>query len=53
MNPIMIGILAGFGVFAIMMIIMTIYQKKKAAKKENASHSVLPASPWGGCAVVL
>ena len=28
MNPIMIGILVGFGVFAIMMIITTIYQKK-------------------------
>lgn len=28
MNPIMIGILVGFGVFAIMMIIKTIYQKK-------------------------
>lgn len=28
MNPIMIGILVGFGVFAFMMIIKTIYQKK-------------------------
>lgn len=35
MNPIMIGILVGFGVFAIMMIIMTIYQKKKSA---NPNH---------------
>lgn len=35
MNPIMIGILVGFGVFAITMIIMTIYQKKKAA---NPNH---------------
>ena len=35
MNPIMIGILVGFGVFAIMMISMTIYQKKKAA---NPNH---------------
>lgn len=35
MNPIMIGILVGFGVFAIMMIVMTIYQKKKAA---NPNH---------------
>ena len=38
MNPIMIGILAGFGVFAIMMIIMTIYQKKKAANP-NSYHA--------------
>lgn len=35
MNPIMIGILVGFGVFAIIMIIMTIYQKKKEA---NPNH---------------
>ena len=38
MNPIMIGILVGFGVFAIMMIITTIYQKKKA-KNTNFYHA--------------
>lgn len=38
MNPIMIGILVGFGVFAIMMIAMTIYQKKKATNS-NPYHA--------------
>ena len=38
MNPIMIGILVGFGVFAIMMIVMTIYQKKKATNS-NPYHA--------------
>lgn len=37
MNPIMIGILVGFVVFAIMMIITTIYQKK--AKNTNFYHA--------------
>lgn len=49
MNPIMIGILAGFGVFAIMMIIMTIYQKKKAANPnsyhEETNKEVTTSSP--------
>lgn len=38
MNPIMTGILVGLAVFAIMMIIMTIYQKKKAADP-NSYHA--------------
>lgn len=37
MNPIMIGILVGLGVFVIMMIIMTIYQKK--AMNANSYHA--------------
>ena len=37
MNPIMIGILVGFGVFAIMMIVKTIYQKK--ATNPNQYHA--------------
>lgn len=49
MNPIMIGILAGFGVFAIMMIIMTIYQKKKAANPNHyhaeMNQEVIASSP--------
>lgn len=38
MNPIMTGILVGLGVFAVMMIIMTIYQKKKAVNP-NSYHA--------------
>lgn len=37
MNPIMVGILVGFAVFAIMMIIMTIYQRK--ATNTNTYHA--------------
>ncbi len=49
MNPIMIGILVGFGVFVIMMIIMTIYQKKKAANPnsyhEETNKEAVTSSP--------
>lgn len=38
MNPIMVGILVGFAVFAIMMLIMTIYQKRKVTST-NTYHA--------------
>lgn len=38
MNPIMVGILVGFAVFAIMMIIMTIWQKRKVTNT-NTYHA--------------
>lgn len=53
MNPIMVGILVGFAVFAVMMIITTIYQKRKATNtnyhaemnKEVTASSPLHSKP--------